>query len=84
MEKAPGPSSRLAPPSLTPSQPALQATVQWECLTHHFQPVVGPQTTNQEGGGGGEPPFTEVAQAPALRPEHLEKWVTDAGPAASS
>lgn len=81
IEKASGPSSRLAPPSLTPSQPALQVTVG---MLNPPLPACGGASDHKPGAGGGEPPFTEVTQAPALRLEHLEKWVADAGPATSS
>lgn len=75
------------PPTRTnfshPGLAVLPNRPQWECLAHHFQPAVEPQTTNQEVGRGGPGPTQErflnpctqagtsgesALLAPALRP----------------
>lgn len=58
MQKAPGLSSRLAPPSLTPSQPALQATVG---MLNPPLPACGGASDHKPGrGAGGSPPLQRL------------------------
>lgn len=78
-EQAPGPSSAYHHLLSLPA--SLSCRPQWECLSHHFQAAVGPQTTNQEVGGGREEPPLQRLRKPL--PKHLEKWVAGTGPASS-
>lgn len=72
-EKAPGPSSHLAPPSLTPSQPALQAIVG---MLNPPLPACGGASDHKPGSGEweGGALLAEVAQAPARTSGEVGCW----------
>lgn len=71
----------LAPPSLPPSQPVLQATAG---MLNPPLPACGGASGHKpgSGGAGGRSPPCRRLRKP--QPKHLEKWVAGIGPASSS